>query len=337
MSADLNTEIKITGNSEELYSLIEVIRSFETEKVEQYRANHDCAYLEMVRLSADGIEAYLREFSEKELRSYITNANGEIRIVAGGPYGVFAQLGEVGLFEEMASTSPTAYFKGNMFGFVTGADVTLEGELIDGMLHLTEYYMPNEEMSELYIEAIEKIMSRVNFCSIFKVDEDDFDDDCYYDFISEAIGFDGFPDMDYETFLNYCDASEIDKDEYETAIEKVRHLGLFDEESFEEEFDTAEYSTYTTYDPISKKYVKELFTYDRSCGEQYTCRTEAIKVESDVEDGFDFSDSVTCDFCNRECEEEETVRKRSPDGSICTVCEQCCVDYDLSDWETVEE
>ena len=85
------------------------------------------------------------------------------------------------------------------------------------------------------------------------------------------------------------------------------------------------------------KKTEELFTYDRNRGEQYTCRTEAIKVESEVEDSFDFSDSMTCDFCNRECEEDEIIRKRLPDGSICTVCEQCCIDYDLSDWETVEE
>ena len=99
---------------------------------------------------------------------------------------------------------------------------------------------------------------------------------------------------------------------------------------------SAKWETITEEYEESKK-TEELFTFERSSGEQYTCRTEAIKVESDVEDGFDFSDSVTCDFCNRECAEDEIVRKRSPDGSISTVCEQCCVDDDLSDWETVVE
>ena len=81
----------------------------------------------------------------------------------------------------------------------------------------------------------------------------------------------------------------------------------------------------------------ELFTYDRTGGEKYSCKESKIKSQKRSK-RIDYSllyERLVCDFCDRECEEDEVVRKRSPDGSICTVCETCCQEYDLSDWETV--
>lgn len=81
----------------------------------------------------------------------------------------------------------------------------------------------------------------------------------------------------------------------------------------------------------------ELFTYDRINGEKYSCKESKIKSQKKM-NRIDYSilyERLVCDFCDRECEEDEVMRKRSPDGSICTVCETCCREYDLSDWETV--
>ena len=110
MSADLNTEINMKGTEEELFSLVKVIQSFENEKYERYNTKHDCGYLEFCRIiegEADFSKILsngksLKELSDEEIHSLISDANGEISITAGGPYGVFSELAEVGLFEEMA-------------------------------------------------------------------------------------------------------------------------------------------------------------------------------------------------------------------------------------------
>lgn len=261
MSADLNTEITMKGTEEELFSLVKVIQSFETEKYEQYKTKRDCGYLESCRIVAGEANWFktfsegksLKGLSDMEIQSLISSANGEISISTGGPYGVFSELSEVGLFEEMACAAPSAYFKGVSSGFVTGADVSLTGELKEGILYLTEYNMPDEAIPEMYAEAIEKVLPHSKFCSLFKVDEGEFDDECYFDFIMEA-GDAGFPEIEYDEFIEYCDSSEIDEEEYNEVIEKVRNMGLVSLDDFREGIDTDECSEHGTYDPVKKKY-----------------------------------------------------------------------------------
>lgn len=79
----------------------------------------------------------------------------------------------------------------------------------------------------------------------------------------------------------------------------------------------------------------ELFTYDRKHGEKYSHKESKLKSRRATIDYSLLYEQLTCDFCDRVCGEDEIVRKRTPDGSICVVCEECCQEYDLSDWETV--
>ena len=261
MSADLNTEITMKGTEEELFSLVKVIQSFENEKYEQYNTKHDCGYIEFCRIiegEADFSKTQsngksLEELSDEDIHSLISKANGEIRILASGPYGVFFNISEVELFQEMACAAPTAYFNGFSSGFVTGADVSLTGELKEGILYLSEYNMPDDAIPEIYADEIKKVLPRSEFCSLFKVNEDEFDDECYRDFIMDT-SYEGFPELDYEVFLDYCDASEIDEEEYEKAIEILRSKKIIEMDDFRDNIDINEYSEHGTYDPIKKKY-----------------------------------------------------------------------------------
>lgn len=83
------------------------------------------------------------------------------------------------------------------------------------------------------------------------------------------------------------------------------------------------------------KKTTEMFTYDRTSGEKYSHKESKLRSRRAAIDYSLLYGQLTCDFCDRICGEEEIVRKRTPDGSICTVCETCCQEYDLSDWETV--
>ena len=92
------------------------------------------------------------------------------------------------------------------------------------------------------------------FCKLFKVDKDEFDKECYEEFIYEA-GDEGFPnEMDLDTFLDFCCSSEIDEDKFEDAIEKVSELGIVDFSTFRDDIDRDEYAEKRIYDPVTKTY-----------------------------------------------------------------------------------
>ena len=46
-------------------------------------------------------------------------------------------------------------------------------------------------------------------------------------------------------------------------------------------------------------------------------------------------EKVQCSFCDKKIIIKNTVKKRSPDGSICVVCKKCYKAYNLSEWETI--
>ena len=44
-----------------------------------------------------------------------------------------------------------------------------------------------------------------------------------------------------------------------------------------------------------------------------------------------------CVFCDRKFDREKLIKKQSPDGNICMVCQSCCDEYGLSDRTTVTD
>ena len=257
MSADLNTHLTLEGSPEDLFLLLKVLKKFEVENSEQYGKNHDCAYIKLVNIKNGSHEEKLKSLDDDGIRSFISGNPGEIDVKASGPYGVFEKLGDVDLFKEMACAAPSASFDGFSSGFITGADVSLRGILKDGLLYLAEFYMPDEVRPEAYAQAIKQWLPHSEFCSLFEVDKDSFDDDQYWDLIIEAA-YDGFPDIDYEEFIEYCSSngaeSEISEEKYRAAIEKVKKKGFVDYDTFVMDFDDSEYSTQTLFDPVTKEY-----------------------------------------------------------------------------------
>ena len=254
MSADLNTSITMRGSFEELLSMIKVLQLFESEKLQQYRTTKDCGYIEWVNVQGASGVIRTSELSEQKLIEFLSNAGNELIIDAAGPWGAFCEPGEVGLFEALSEAAPNAFFDGNINGFVTGADVSHIGKLIDGKLHLTDYYVADETFPELYVEEVEKKLSYSKFCKLFNVDKEEFELEYYSDFIMEASE-EGFPnEMDYDTFMEFCDCAEIDEEQFENALNQVADLGIVDFETFCESINEDDFSTKSVYNPIEKVY-----------------------------------------------------------------------------------
>jgi len=152
MSADLITEIQISGTQDEIKAILQVIRYFENEKHEQYKKKRDCAYIERARISSKGRSSHIKDMSDNEIKAFIAECGYTVNFEANGPFGVYYMLEEVGLFEAMADAAPTAVFTGTSDGYVTGATVALKGELLNGILHLQNYYEADEEWDEDVLE-----------------------------------------------------------------------------------------------------------------------------------------------------------------------------------------
>ena len=262
MSASIFTEIKLKATPEELFEQIKAVKNYENSKRKQYEEHHDCPYIKNV-VAKNSLNQELTDFSDDSIRSFVEKNSSEILIEAQGPYGIFEGLGETGIFEAIADASPEAHFEGRSSGYVTGAEVELTGKLekmdepIPGWpancLVLDEYYITDDALPELYADKVKEVLSYSEFCSIFKVDEEEFDEYEYNYFIEEAFGEEGFPNMEYDDFMDCCEACGIDEDEYEKAVERLSNMGIIDYYSFKEDFDYSYFLEKTFYNPITKE------------------------------------------------------------------------------------
>lgn len=262
MSAGINTEITLKGTTEELLDQIKAVKEYEISRQKEYEEKHDCAYIKTVRIKNSAGEE-LNEYSDDAIRAFIADGSGEIQIDADGPYGVFDALGETGLFEYIADASPTAGFTAKSSGYVTGAEVELTGELkeweepVDGWparyLGLDEYYITDEAIPELYGEKVKEVLPYSEFCATFKIDADEFSEYEYNYFIEEAFEEESFPDMEYDDFIECCEAAGVDEEEYEEAVERLSGLELVDYDTFREEFDYTYFLERSFYNPVTKE------------------------------------------------------------------------------------
>lgn len=270
MSADLDTSITLRGEKEELLAMLKVLKEFDmdTETLFQYRQTHPIyGYIEWVEVLGNSQKRELKSMNEADLQDFISKAGNELSVHAMGPWGNYGLPEDLGLFEALAEAAPNAYFEGAINGFITGADVGHYGTLENGLLCLQNYYKSDEcydeddeddGFSEEYIKYFKKKISRVKFCKLFKIDKDEFDMECYEEFIAEAMEH-SFPikghDLDYDTFVELCD-SEIDEEQYAKALKTLEELEMMDFEKFCESADEMFLSSPEYYDPITKKYKK---------------------------------------------------------------------------------
>ena len=148
MSADVITEIRISGTKEEIKAMLLVIRDFENEKYVQYKEKRDCAYIQSVRVTSNGRSSYTKVMSDEEIDSFVSVCSNTVDITANGPFGVYYTLEDVRLFETISEAAPKAVFSGSSEGYITGASVALIGKLKEGILHLQNYYEADEDMNE---------------------------------------------------------------------------------------------------------------------------------------------------------------------------------------------
>lgn len=236
MSAELYLELAMKLTNEEFAKVFKVISKY----VSQNDKKKKVYFLNM---KVNGTPV-------KDVDPDSDSVSGEVGIRAEGPYGDFLRLTEVRFFRDLAKAAPDASFKGEISGNMTYVEVSQKAELKDGELHLYDYYLEDDMLPIEYEKKIKKLLPYSRFCKLFKVDREDFEKNDYSDFITEAIGDEGFPNIDYDTFMDYCDSAEIDEDKYESVIEQLQDLGLVDYDTFVE---SVNYDDYVKHSVIEVK------------------------------------------------------------------------------------
>jgi hypothetical protein len=263
MSAEFNTEIKAKGTKEELFKIITAIFNFNAFSKKKNKKSY--AYLEDITITITGVKKaslFGDNIKENDIKDFVQLIKKEIKITAVGPYGDFSELSEVKLFEYIAEAAPTAYFKGCISGFSGSADQSIEGELTNSRLVIEQRYADSgdsegDDEYGQYVRFIKGELPYSKFCRLFKVNKDEFDEECYNDLINDTMD-ESLREIDYETF-NDCCASEMEEDEFYEAMEEISDLNLITFEEFmcEGYFDEDCGSVTLIYDPIIKEYIEE--------------------------------------------------------------------------------
>ena len=272
MSADLNMSISMRGTQEELTAMLQVLKLYATTKHDQYTAKRNCAFLTSVEITCPRPSCYLQWASDEEISELVAKTGcGELTATAGGPYGYYGEVREIGLFEAMADAAPGAWFQCSISGFVGSLDVFHSAELEYGLL-MVRASNTDEDPINLYAKDFMKKFSNSEFCELFEVDEEECDEDVYTEFISAAAdqGIFNFLDEDSlfydsfsELFSEYFEDFEADEDMIETFRQRLCDLGI---ESYQEFSITADFSDPTksyTYDPSSGETIFDIVSCDK--------------------------------------------------------------------------
>lgn len=257
MSAEVNTEISITGTADEITAILGVLRMYETERYQQYQSTRQCAYISGVRITGTESKQYLKDMTDEEVRRAASEYKNLLLVEASGPYGYYSTLEEVGLFEDMAEAAPRASFSGSSEGYITGASVALNGELREGLLQISHYYEAEEEWDEGYIEEIVRRVPYHRFTELFKINATEFDKDDYEDFIANIMSEKTFPEMKYKRFKKYCRESKVDNEGYEGAIEILKAKGVVDFDTYRSLTEDERWDPERNYDPVAKRYIEK--------------------------------------------------------------------------------
>lgn len=245
MSADFNTEIDLKVKKEELELVTGLLRS--------YREKEKPVFFSKVKIISGDKETELEslDLEEDGIRGII-EAGESIKIKADGPYGKYHRIKEVELFERIADEIPNSSFQGTIEGYTGYTTESIEAVLENSTLSLTSFIEENDEKGEAYFKMLSAALPYERFVEVLKIDEEEFDEDDYDDFISESDCFDRFMRENHDEFLESCPASGITGDEYAELNKQFTAAGLnYEDFSDYEGGNTEKY----TYDPFSHKYL----------------------------------------------------------------------------------
>lgn len=253
-AVSFNTKIWIKGTLDDKVNLLMVLQKYVIGNTEVKFPDFK------LKISAE--QAKLSELDETGLRDFVSN-DGELKVsTVWGPYGRYVKLNDIDIFRKMSEAAPDAFFEAEITGCTDYTEQSLKAVLKNRKLKITSTYEENDEVSEAYLEYVAEKLPYRDFLKIFKLSSDDLDEDLYKDVMNdiatETWDEELLFDMEYDDFIGTLEAFDVETDleeeDYDAAINKIRELYIESGRSFAEEYHGGS-KTILVYDPIIKSYV----------------------------------------------------------------------------------
>ena len=248
MSADINMNIRIKKNDDKgiILNVIKKLKEFTKNGEKHFKI--DSVVIKEDKKNAK--ELRLENASEEDLDTYINNIKKDICINGMGPYGNYDSLLSTNIFQSLANVNCGVEFEGSFSGFNNGGNISLDADMHDGMLHLIEYFELDEDHDK-YVNFFEEVLDFSKFCSLFEINEDDYDIEDYEDFLPDFLErLSSYPSMDLEEFLEYFDTS-INEDKYEKILEELSMFDIAYFETYNEDYNLNALISYYVYNPAT--------------------------------------------------------------------------------------
>jgi len=246
MEAYYSTKIELSGTKEEIKKAISTLQSFSDGDVHLVST---CICNGDERILLDDLH------SEEEVAACVEKIDAPIKIEADGPWGSFGELSNVELFKELADVIPFSAFSCHISGQTTYYQEYMDCELKEKKLYITTFMKANEWICEDYGDEVRKTLPYMDFIQLLKLDEKEFDEDRYDEFIEEAQYRSRFLCDNFEEFLDCCGESGITEEEYNVIQKSMKEKGIdFDDFSIDHE---AGRTKKEIYDPIESVRIKE--------------------------------------------------------------------------------
>ena len=253
-AVSFNTKIWIKGALDDKVNLLKVLQKYVI-------GNTEVKFPDF-QLKISAKQAKLSELDETVLRDFVSN-DGERKVsTVCRSYGRYVKLDDIDIFREMSEAAPDAFFDAEITGCTDYTEQSLKAVLKNRKLKITSTYEDNNEVSEAYLKYVTEKLPYRDFLKIFKLSSDDLDEDLYEDMMNdiatETWDEELLFDMEYDDFIGTLEAfdveTELDEEDYDAAIEKIRELYIESGRSFAEEYHGGS-KTNLVYDPILKSYV----------------------------------------------------------------------------------
>ena len=208
---------------------------------------------------------FLPEWSIKPVLSFykfkIKNTKRVYQFITRLPLA-HVELNDINIFREMSEVAPDAFFEAEITGCTDYTEQSLKAVLMNRRLKITQTYEENDEVPEAYLEYIIEKLPYRDFLKFFKLSSDDLDEDLYEDMMNdiatETWDEESLFDMEYDDFIGTLEAfdveTELEKEDYDAAVEAIRELNIESGKSFAEGYQGGSETT-LLYDPIVKAYI----------------------------------------------------------------------------------
>jgi hypothetical protein len=199
----------------------------------------------------------LKDANRGDIFQLLSQKNHPVHISAAGPYGHYNFLNDVDIFRDMAEAAPEATFTAEITGGRTYSKEWLRCKLENKILSISSYFEDINEGPDSYIEYFTKKISYKKFLKLFKVSNDDFDEDAYEEFIEFSLRDNYITDMEYDDFMDELEVeSELTEEDFECVMEKLRDLSIKSYDDFMQNMELGRNDKWQ-YDPVSKKYIDQ--------------------------------------------------------------------------------